>query len=54
MILEYVMEGPRVFLGPFFPIEFAWVTEMTSVHKSKPFLTKKYPKTPIKHNMDIF
>ena len=33
-ILEYVMEGPRVFLGHFFPIEFVWVTEMTSVHKS--------------------
>ena len=40
VILEYVIEVPEVFLGYFFPIELTWVTEMTSVHKSKHFLTK--------------
>ena len=40
VILEYAIEGPRVFLEYFFPIELIWVTEMTFVHKSKHFLTK--------------
>ena len=40
VILKYAIEGPRVFLEYFFPIELIWVTEMTFVHKSKHFLTK--------------
>ena len=39
VIIEHVIEVVRVFLEPFFSIEFAWVTKMTSVTKSKPFLT---------------
>ena len=53
LILEYVMEVPRVFLGIFIPIKFAYITEMTSVHNSKPFLTIHH-KTPLKHNTDTF
>ena len=32
-------------LRKFFPIEFSWVTEMTSVHKIKPFFTKNKKKS---------
>ena len=39
VIVEYLMEVQRIFIGRFFQIEFAWVTEITSVHKHKPFLT---------------
>ena len=44
VILVNVIEVPRVSLGPFFPIKFAYVTEMTSVHKSNHFLTKHHNK----------
>ena len=40
VILEYVTGVPRLLQGCFCQIELPWVAVMTSVHKSKPFLTK--------------
>ena len=41
VILENDAGVPVVFLGPFFPIEFAWEAAMASVSKVNLFLTKK-------------
>ena len=46
------MGVPRLFLGCFCPIEFALQAALASVNKSKPFIYKKKPKAPLKHNTD--
>ena len=52
--LQYLKGVPGVFLRPFCPIEFVWVAAMASVCKVNLFLTKKHPKTHLKHDAYTF